>query len=199
MADDNPMVRRLIVQYLESLGYSPDQVEDGKPASEVGAAYDLIITDLRMPGMDGPTAASIVRGKSGLNDQPWIIGVSATLAEAEIERAMQSGINDFMGKPFFEEDLEKRIRAIPWLERLTEVENDESEVAEETMKEESLTAFASRGMGIFSEEMVNTALAEVLSLGTEMADSIERSDFDSVKDKAHYISCLLYTSPSPRD
>ena len=188
VADDNPMVRRLIVQYLESLGYSPDQVEDGKPASEVGAAYDLIITDLRMPGMDGPTAASIVRGKSGLNDQPWIIGVSATLAEAEIERAMQSGINDFMGKPFFEEDLEKRIRAIPWLERLTEVENDESEIAEETMEEECSTAFASRGMGIFSEEMVNTALAEVLSLGAEMADSIERSDFDSVKDKAHYIS-----------
>ena len=141
-----------------------------------------------MPGMDGPTAASIVRGKSGLNEQPWIIGVSATLAEVEIERAMQSGINDFIGKPFFEEDLEKRIRAIPWLERLTEVENDESEVAEETMGEESSTAFASRGMGIFSEEMVNTALAEVLSLGAEMADSIERSDFDSVKDKAHYIS-----------
>ena len=188
VADDNPMVRRLIVQYLESLGYSPDQVEDGKPASEVGAAYDLIITDLRMPGMDGPTAASIVREKSGLNDQPWIIGVSATLAEAEIERAMQSGINDFMGKPFFEEDLEKRIRSIPWLERLTEVEGDESEVAEEMVEEESSTAFASRGMGIFSEEMVRAALEEVLTLGTEMADSIERSDFDSVKEKAHYIS-----------
>ncbi len=186
VADDNPMVRRLIVQYLESLGYSPDEVEDGKPASETGAAYDLIITDLRMPGMDGPTAASIVREKSGLVDQPWIIGVSATLAEAEIERAMQSGINDFMGKPFFEEDLEKRIRAIPWLERLTEVENDEAE--EEMIEEESSTSFASRGMGIFSDEMVNTALDEVLSMGLEMADSIEKSDFDSVKEKAHYIS-----------
>lgn len=188
VADDNPMVRRLIVQYLESLGYSPDEVEDGKPASEVGASYDLIITDLRMPGMDGPAAASIVREKSGLDDQPWIIGVSATLAEAEIERAMQSGINDFMGKPFFEEDLEKRIRAIPWLERLTAEVGEENEVEEAALEEESSTAFASRGMGIFSEEMIKVALEEVRSISHEMADSIEKDDFDSVKEKAHYIS-----------
>ncbi len=188
VADDNPMVRRLIVQYLESLGYVPDQVEDGEPASQVGASYDLIITDLRMPGMDGPDAASIIRERSGLDDQPWIIGVSATLAEAEIERAMQSGINDFMGKPFFEEDLEKRIRAIPWLERLAREASEEDDDAEPVVEEESSTAFASRGMGIFSDEMIKEALDEVTALGSEMANSIENDDFDSVKEKAHYIS-----------
>ena len=33
VADDNPMVRRMITLYLESFGYSPDQVDDGKPVS----------------------------------------------------------------------------------------------------------------------------------------------------------------------
>lgn len=187
VADDNPMVRRLIVQYLVSLGYAPDQVEDGKPASEVGAAYDLIITDLRMPGMDGPSAAAIVREKSGLDDQPWIIGVSATLAEAEIERAMQSGINDFMGKPFFEEDLEKRIRAIPWLERLA---SDPEEQGEEgaPIEENSSTAFASRGMGLFSEEMIREALEEVNLLCEKMASAASGGDFEFIKETAHYVS-----------
>lgn len=188
VADDNPMVRRLIVQYLESLGYRPDEVEDGKPVSERGAEYDLIVTDLRMPGMDGPDAAAVVREKSGLEDQPWIIGVSATLAEAEIERAMQSGINDFLGKPFFEEDLEKRIRAIPWLERLAQEDDNEGQAEEETFESEDSTDFASRGMGVFSEEMINSALEEVSTLCKEMEAALSREDFEFVKEKAHYIS-----------
>ncbi len=188
VADDNPMVRRLIVQYLESLGYSPDQVEDGKPVPETGAAYDLIISDLRMPGMDGPTAASIVREKSGLDDQPWIVGVSATLAEEEIERAMKSGINDFLGKPFFENDLEKRIRAIPWLEEVSGSDESHDESKLEEQNEDSTTSFASRGMGVFSPEMIETAIKEVHELCSQMRESEKGSDFDSIAEKAHYIS-----------
>lgn len=188
VADDNPMVRRLIVQYLESLGYSPDQVEDGKPVSETGAAYDLIISDLRMPGMDGPTAASIVREKSGLDDQPWIVGVSATLAEEEIERAMKSGINDFLGKPFFENDLEKRIRAIPWIEEVSGSDESHDESKLEEQNEDSTTSFASRGMGVFSPEMIETAIKEVHELCSQMRESEKGSDFDSIAEKAHYIS-----------
>lgn len=197
VVDDNPMVRGLIVQYLEGLGYSPDQLEDGKPASEKGAAYDLIVTDLRMPGMTGPEAASIIRGNSGLADQPWIIGVSATLAEDEISRAMKSGINDFLGKPFFADDLEERIRRIPWLERLAKSAEDEVEeppVEEEAEKEisdpeeESSTAFASQGMGVFSDEMIAMALKEVGELCIKMESAEGRGDFEFVTETAHYLS-----------
>ncbi|MFL3658205.1 MAG: ATP-binding protein [Opitutales bacterium] len=196
VVDDNPMVRGLIAQYFESLGYSPDQFEDGKPASEKGAAYDLIVTDLRMPGMTGPEAATIIRRNSGLADQPWIIGVSATLAEDEIARAMRSGINDFIGKPFFAGDLEERIRRIPWLEQLAKSGNnvaEEEASAEEAFEEtgpdpESSTAFAGHGMGVFSDEMIATALAEVHELCDKMESAEGRGDFDFVKETAHYLS-----------
>lgn len=194
VVDDNPMVRRLIVQYLESLGYRPDQLEDGKPASEQGAAYDLIVTDLRMPGMDGPTAVSIIRQQSGLPDQPWIVGVSATLAESEIDRALQSGVNDFMGKPFFAPDLQERIRRIPWLDRLAGV--GEEELESETVEGESEiegptesdTAFASRGMGVFSESMIADAIEEVKDLCKQMERAESRGDFAFIRDTAHYVS-----------
>ncbi|MEM9160605.1 MAG: ATP-binding protein, partial [Verrucomicrobiota bacterium] len=93
VADDNPMIRNLIAQYLDTLGYKPDLVDGGRPAADKGAAYDLVIIDLRMPGIDGPTAATMIREKAEADDVPWMIGVSATLAEAEIEHALSSGIN----------------------------------------------------------------------------------------------------------
>ncbi len=196
VADDNPMVRRLIVQYLEALGYTPDQVDDGIPASEMGSAYDLVVTDLRMPGMDGPSAAAIIREKSGLDDQPWIIGISATLAEAEIERAMNSGINDFLGKPFFTDDLEKRIKAIPWLDKLANIGEGDvfskkftMEVEDSNKIEEKFTtAFAGSGMAAFSEDVIETALKEVFTLCEQMEAAIGSGDFEFVKEKAHYIS-----------
>lgn len=183
VADDNPMVRRLITLYLEAMGYSPDQVDDGQPVSERGGAYDLIISDLRMPGLDGPGAAKIVREKSGIADQPWIIGVSATLAEKEIERAMDAGINDFLGKPFFESDLEARIRAIPWLE-----ESSASEDSEDSVEEAIDSSFVSGGMGFFSDELIDQAIEETRSLCLEMVEAAKRSDYAFVRDKAHYLS-----------
>ena len=183
VADDNPMVRRLITLYLESLGYNPDQVDDGKPVSERGGAYDLIISDLRMPGLDGPGAAKIVREKSGNADRPWIIGVSATLAEKEIERAMEAGINDFLGKPFFESDLEAKIREIPWLGESSASEGEESDDMIEID-----SSFVSGGMGFFSDELINQAIDETRSLCGDMLDAAGRRDHEFVRDKAHYLS-----------
>lgn len=183
VADDNPMVRRLITLYLESFGYSPDQVDDGKPVSERGNAYDLIISDLRMPGLDGPGAAKIVREKSGIADQPWIIGVSATLAEKEIERAMDAGINDFLGKPFFESDLEAKIREIPWLE--------DSLASEDEERGDAATidsSFVSGGMGLFSDELIDQAIDETRSICSDMLEAADKRDFDFIREKAHYLS-----------
>ncbi len=184
VADDNPMVRRLITLYLEVLGYTPDQVDDGKPVSERGGAYDVIITDLRMPGLDGPGAARIVREKSGIADRPWIIGVSATLAEKEIERAMDAGINDFLGKPFLESDLEAKIRSIPWLEEHGASEVDEAENGDDAID----SSFVSGGMGFFSDELIEQAIEETRKIAGEMVDAEKEGNWDLIREKVHYLS-----------
>jgi len=55
IVDDEPMVRELLVDILEELGHRVDTAGDGKEACEKvhGATYDLIITDVRMPRMNG--------------------------------------------------------------------------------------------------------------------------------------------------
>ncbi|MCH6258131.1 ATP-binding protein [Puniceicoccaceae bacterium K14] len=192
VADDNPMVRKLVVQYLNSLGYEVDAVDGGVPASEVGASYDLVVIDLRMPEVDGPQAASNIRDKSGLAEKPWIIGVSATLAEKEIERALSMGINSFLGKPFTAEALAEQIAKIPWIFDCES--SDDEEFAEELELEEELEipppeeSVTGGGMGVFSNELIDAAAKEVLELHNEMKKAHESDDYEYIQDKAHYLA-----------
>ena len=113
VVDDNPFIRRLMVEYLRSIGYNPLAFTNGAEAVDNWDKADLLIMDLRMPGMDGVTAAARIRAASGKDNHPWIIGVSATLSEGEIQRAMLAGMNDFLGKPFFVQSLIEAIQASP--------------------------------------------------------------------------------------
>ncbi|MBL1639775.1 response regulator, partial [Klebsiella pneumoniae] len=63
IADDNPTNRLLLRRQLDILGYYVDDVEDGEQAFSLikRRQYDLLITDLNMPGMDGLTLAQQVR------------------------------------------------------------------------------------------------------------------------------------------
>jgi signal transduction histidine kinase/CheY-like chemotaxis protein len=118
VVEDNPFIRRLMVEYLRSIGYNPLALTNGLEAVENWEKADLLIMDLRMPGMDGVTAAARIRAASGKDSHPWIIGVSATLSEGEIQRAMLAGMNDFLGKPFFVQSLIEAIQASPMFARL---------------------------------------------------------------------------------
>ena len=189
VADDNPMVRRLIEQYLNSLGYEPDLVEGGKLAAEKGPAYDLVVVDLRMPEVDGPAASKMIRERSGLEDQPWIIGVSATLAEAEIERALSSGINEFLGKPFFANDLADRILGIPWLEEFAQsVDGGENDDVDDESEEGMSSSPTGGGMGFFTDAMVDSALVEAEGIQGEIREAIIDQNFPLARDKAHYLA-----------
>jgi signal transduction histidine kinase/CheY-like chemotaxis protein len=114
VADDNPFIRRLMVEYLRAIGYEPVALSDGTEAVANWRQADILMMDLRMPGLDGVAAAGRIRSEAGDPHRPWIIGVSATLSETEIARAMEAGMNDFLGKPFFVQSLIEAIKASPF-------------------------------------------------------------------------------------
>ena len=100
VADDNATNRDIMVQLLRDAGFQTYQAEDGEEALEVvhRQALDLILMDIRMPNIDGLTAARRIR------EQPRyapikIIAVSATVLpqmQAEISRC---GCDAFLAKP----------------------------------------------------------------------------------------------------
>ncbi|HLZ86666.1 MAG TPA: response regulator, partial [Puia sp.] len=73
-------------------------------------SYDLIIMDLQMPIMDGYAATRFIR-KEMLLSTP-IIAMTATALVGEQLRCFESGMNDYMTKPFEFTDLYKRITAL---------------------------------------------------------------------------------------
>ena len=101
LVEDNGFIRNLFVEYLRKLGYHPDVVENGRDAVAacLQTEYDLILMDLRMPELDGPDAAREIRQMFRDPERPWIIGLSASTRDEDINEAMNAGMNDFLAKP----------------------------------------------------------------------------------------------------
>ncbi len=212
VVDDNPMVRRLILQYLEALGYEADEFDGGQAAADHGLEYDVLIMDLRMPVVDGPAAARQIREKGDAADRPWIVAVSASLQEDEVTRARDAGVNDFLGKPFYAGQLGEKIEAISWIEEKrvdpASMVADEEEVAaepehvplfigpatEEEPEEEEVVAkpvvpqTVFGGIDSYPEEAVKAAIAEVYSKHSDMEASAAKGDWFMVKEDAHYLA-----------
>ncbi|WP_233432941.1 response regulator [Rahnella victoriana] len=98
IAEDNPTNRLLLRRQLDMLGYHVDEAEDGLQALSLiqKQEYDLLITDLNMPHMDGITLTRRVRER----DQQMVIwGLTANAQTDEKERCLAAGMNMCLFKP----------------------------------------------------------------------------------------------------
>jgi CheY-like chemotaxis protein len=112
IADDNPLVRQIIVEGLGSLG-EIIPASDGADAllKAIDAPPDLIITDYRMPGLDGRQLFEKLRGREATRNIPFIFMAGRTDIEEKL-RPMVEGVEDFIPKPFFVRDVLRRAKVI---------------------------------------------------------------------------------------
>jgi len=98
VVDDEQAVRDLMAKYLATADYDVDTVPDGPTALERLRSndYDLMITDLKMPGMDG---LSVIRETRREFDLPIII-ITAYSTEASAIEAINLGVSGYLTKPF---------------------------------------------------------------------------------------------------
>jgi two-component system, OmpR family, KDP operon response regulator KdpE len=109
VVDDEPQITRVLKTSLSSHGYGIRTAADGEEALQVIHDWspDLIITDLRMPNMDGLELCREVRQKS----QVPIIVLSVKGEESIKVQALDAGADDYVTKPFSMNELTARIRA----------------------------------------------------------------------------------------
>ena len=106
VVDDAEGIRSYLASLLELRGFRVDTAEDGQSALallESGAAPDLIILDVMMPGIDGLETLRRVRARA--TPVP-VVMLSVVGKAATIVEAMQLGATDYLNKPFEEEELE---------------------------------------------------------------------------------------------
>jgi two-component system, sensor histidine kinase and response regulator len=109
LVEDNPVNREVAVGMLESLGCVAHTAENGWLALEAmnNDGYDAVLMDCQMPVMDGLTATAELRRReqnSGGARVP-IIALTANTMEGDRERCLAAGMDDFLSKPFSQQQL----------------------------------------------------------------------------------------------
>ncbi|HEV8395921.1 MAG TPA: PAS domain-containing protein [Vicinamibacterales bacterium] len=112
IAEDNFPNQKVAVLLLKKLGVRMDLAENGSVALEhlLARPYDLVLMDCHMPEMNGYEAAAEIRRRDGPNRHVPIVAVTADVASGSRERALESGMNDFIGKPIHVSELERVLR-----------------------------------------------------------------------------------------
>jgi excisionase family DNA binding protein len=99
VVDDEQAVRDLLSKTLTMADYDVDSADDGPSAIEKMRAveYDLLITDLKMPGMDG---LSVIREARKLSADLRVIIITGYSTEASAIEAINLGVSGYLTKPF---------------------------------------------------------------------------------------------------
>ena len=110
VVDDETNLRTLVGSYLRAEGYEVAEAADGAEAVEsVRRRHpDLVVLDVRMPGMDGIEALREIRTFS----EVFVIMLTARAEEADKVIGLSVGADDYLTKPFSPRELVARVKAV---------------------------------------------------------------------------------------
>jgi DNA-binding response OmpR family regulator len=110
VVDDEPIVREVVVRYLEREGYRTLEAGDGDLARELLERHspNLVVLDVMLPGTDGLELCRWIRARSSLP----IIMLTARGEEADRIVGLELGADDYVTKPFSPRELATRVRTV---------------------------------------------------------------------------------------
>lgn len=109
--EDNPLSRELVFAVLESLGcdtVTAGSAEEGLELAE-SLELDLILLDLRLPGMSGYEAIAVIRRHPVLRSVP-VVAVTAQAMQGDEASALRAGFDAYLSKPIDNQRLRELVR-----------------------------------------------------------------------------------------
>lgn len=103
LVEDNILNQKLIFLTLSKYGFNIDVANNGQEALEKlnNKSYDIILMDLMMPVMDGLEATRNIRAREkDRGETNIIIGLTANTYDADRDKCLSEGMDEYMAKPF---------------------------------------------------------------------------------------------------
>jgi two-component system, chemotaxis family, sensor kinase CheA len=100
LVDDSAFFRNMLAPVLKAAGYKvrvAPNAQEGLTALRSGQNFDVVLTDIEMPDMNGFEFAEVIRADHNLSTMP-IIALSSMVSPAAIERGRQAGFHDYVAK-----------------------------------------------------------------------------------------------------
>ncbi len=112
LVEDNPLNQKVLGMFISKLGFEYDIASNGQMAVDLchDNHYPFILMDIYMPGMDGTEATEKIRENEVNPDQrSKIIAITANESEESVKRCYDSGMDDYLVKPFTLENLKDKL------------------------------------------------------------------------------------------
>jgi PAS domain S-box-containing protein len=193
LVEDNEMNRFIAIQSLDYLGFETTEAENGKVAIDLVKqnTYDIILMDIQMPVMDGVEATIYVRETLGLKTP--IVALTANAFKHDIELYLHKGMNDFITKPYDEQDFFQKINHVLSIYREKSIANPlENHVMNDGTLPEKLYDLTqleqiSRGNDAFVQKMVSIFINQTHESLVAIEKNIEEKTFENISRIAHKI------------
>jgi two-component system KDP operon response regulator KdpE len=153
VADDDPLIQRLVRTHLDRAGFRVLTAGDGESALDMAAAEqpDLVVLDLMLPGIDGFEVCKRLREFSLVP----VVMLTARGEQVDKLRGFEAGADDYLTKPFSPPELLARVRAV-----LRRVERSGSASAASVVRCGDLTIDFVRRRVLVKDELVKLTPTE---------------------------------------
>lgn len=181
LAEDNEMNRILARTILQPYQINLIEVENGEKAVEflTNHSADLILMDMQMPVLDGIAATAVIREK--LKSTVPIIALTANALKGEREKCLAAGMNEYLSKPFRENDLVNLICRLLVSTDLPEPKKNELVKPDsiELYKFDYLNEVSGNDID-FIKEMIGAFASETKQTLEEIHIFLEQNDFERI-------------------
>ncbi|BAU54883.1 Autoinducer 2 sensor kinase/phosphatase LuxQ [Mucilaginibacter gotjawali] len=189
VTDDNELNRIVASIILENYGATVLMAENGEKSIEMIdlESPDVVLMDIQMPVMNGFETAKAIRASG--NTIP-IIALTAAAIKGEREKCFQSGMNDYITKPFKEEELLKLIERCLHGENFHMIETEsvtEPGATHEALYDLSMLRDISRGNEAFVAKMIDVFCEQTPPLIEEMIKAYTDGNYEQMGSLAHKI------------
>jgi GAF domain-containing protein/CheY-like chemotaxis protein/HPt (histidine-containing phosphotransfer) domain-containing protein len=187
LAEDNVVNQKLATRLLERLGYRADVVANGLEALEAleRQTYDLLLSDVQMPEMDGLEATRRILEGWPEGQRPWIVAMTAEAMSGDRERCLQAGMNDYLAKPIRVDELVAAIKRTPRRERAKVAPRAPASHGPVDDRVLARLAEGTGGDAGFVLELIEQFIADTPALIEAARAGLETRDADEVRRAAH--------------